>query len=181
MSGAQLLRLMKPKSNDNQQTPPAALVPLLPYLPESWFIWEPACGRGNLVRALARRGYRVIGTDIQQGERLDFLTWTPSWIDDVDLILTNPPYSLKDEFIRRCYELGKPWALLMPLTALGGQKRQNLWREYGVQLVMLGRRVHFDTGTGKSACWFESAWFTWGLNLPRDIIFGQMPPQEEAK
>ena len=33
-----------------------------------------------------------------------------------DCIITNPPFSLKQEFLQRCYELGKPFALLLPLT-----------------------------------------------------------------
>jgi len=169
-----IVKLMKHGSQDDFQTPPEALNPLLPYLPEGGFIWEPACGKGNLVRALSRRGYRVIGTDILYGERFDFLTWTPRWIDDVDVILTNPPYSLKDKFIERCYELGRPWAMLITISALGGQRRQNLYRQYGLQMIMLGRRVNFEYAANKKACWFESAWFTWGLNLPKDIIFGTM-------
>jgi len=165
---------------DDLQTPPAALGPLVPYLPRRGLIWEPACGSGNLVRELSRRGFRVFGSDIMQGERFDFLSWTPRWLDDVSAIVTNPPYSrgMKEKFIKRCYELGKPWALLMPITALGGSKREGLWREFGVQLIMLGGRIDF---TGSGNCWYEVMWFTWGLNLPRDIIFGQMPPQEETK
>ena len=41
--------------------------------------------------------------------------------DDVyDGVITNPPYSLKDKFIEHCYELDKPFALLLPVTAIQG-------------------------------------------------------------
>lgn len=167
-----LLEAMSLGGSDNVQTPPKALYPLLKYVPQSWVIWECAAGKGNLVRALSSRNYRVVATDILYAPDQDFLTMSPP--EGVDCIITNPPYSIKDRFLERCYEIGKPFALLLPLTALGGKRRQALYREYRIQVVMLGGRVHFDTGTGKRACWFESAWFTWGLNLPQDIMFEQM-------
>ena len=39
------------------------------------------------------------------------------------MIITNPPYSLKDEFIKKCYEWKKPFCLLLPITALEGKVR----------------------------------------------------------
>jgi len=50
-------------------------------------------------------GHDVIGTDIQQGQ--DFLQMTaPNSL--VDMVITNPPYSLKNECISHCSSLGKP-------------------------------------------------------------------------
>ena len=89
-----------------------------------------------------------------------------------DCIVTNPPYSLKEEFLKRCYELGKPFALLMPLTALESEKRQKLYRKYGIQLIIPNKRFNFETPSGKGGgSWFATAWFTWGLNLPKDLMF----------
>lgn len=42
-------------------------------------IWEPACGKGNLVRALRHHGFRVTGTDIKTGT--DFLAYRSSIFD----------------------------------------------------------------------------------------------------
>jgi hypothetical protein len=156
---------MKSKSVDDFQTPPSALDPLFPYLPLDWKIWEPACGKGNLVNEFRERGYKVYGTDILTGD--DFLA--PSLacsaaVVEADInsnvIITNPPYSFKTQFIETCYEENRPFALLLPLTALEGIKRQKLYREHGLQLILFNRRVAFAT-----------AWFTWGLNLPKDLVF----------
>jgi len=72
--------MMPPKRrnySDDFQTPEYAIEPLLPYLRKDWIIWECACGKGNLVRALERRGFKVMGTDIRIGH--DFLqSTTPS-------------------------------------------------------------------------------------------------------
>jgi hypothetical protein len=81
--------------SDHYQTPPHALLPLLPILPPKSVIWEPACGKGNIVTTLHNFGFNMIGTDILTGD--DFLTMTPP---SHNLIITNPPYSLKNEWLQ---------------------------------------------------------------------------------
>jgi len=162
---------MPPKNKkylDDYQTPGYAIEPLIPFLKKDWIIWECACGKGNLVNAFKKRGFKVIGTDILDGK--DFLKWQP---DKFDCIVTNPPYSLRYQFIKRAYELGKPWAMLMTLTTLEG-KRQELFRKYGIELLLLDKRINFETPSGKgSGAWFPVAWFCWKL-LPEKIVFGSI-------
>jgi hypothetical protein len=176
MDWRNMARTRKPKpmqmgSPDDFQTPPGALEPLIPYIPKTSIIWEPACGKGYLVKALEDEGYVVFGTDIIFNKVSDFLTTEPS--DKAYIIITNPPFSLKNEFIARCYELGRPFALLLPLAALESKERQTQWKK-GLQLILLDRRLHFETPNNidKSNSWFATAWFTNGLNLPKDIMFG---------
>ena len=60
----------------------------------------------------------------------------------------------------------------MPLTALESEKRQKLYRKYGIQLIIPNKRFNFETPAGKGGgSWFATAWFTWGLNLPKDLMF----------
>ncbi|HYH02973.1 MAG TPA: class I SAM-dependent methyltransferase, partial [Bacillota bacterium] len=105
---------MPPKktvSPDDFQTPPQAVAPLLPYLNKDWVIWECAAGKGYVAEYLKSKGYAVISTDIKKGK--DFLKYAP---EKFDCIITNPPYSLKQEFLQRAFELGKPFAFLLPIT-----------------------------------------------------------------
>lgn len=155
------------KGSDNFQTPKEALDVLIPHLDKNWTIWECASGKGNLVNGLRDKDYIVVSSDILKG--LDFLT-DPTPI--FDCIITNPPYSLKEKFLERCYELGKPFALLMPLTSLESEKRQKLYRKHGIQLIIPNKRYNFETPSGKgSSSWFATAWFTYGLNLPSELNF----------
>ena len=118
---------MKPPLNTNYsndfQTPPEALTPLLHYLKKDFVIWECACGNGNLVKELKKKGFKVISTDIKTGK--DFLKYEPK---QYDCIITNPPYSLKYEFLKRAYKLNKPFAFLLPLTTFETSKRQDLMK-----------------------------------------------------
>jgi len=169
--------------NDEFFTPRNAVLPLLEYLetdrhPPSCrefpgdgnkiIYWEPCAtgGKSGIASAMREYDYAVIATEY---EKLDFLTDEPDF--DFDVIVTNPPYSQKDAFIRRCYELGKPWAMLMPITALEGITRGDLFREHGVELLVLDRRVQFQNG--KKGCWFNTSWFCHGL-LPDRLVFGKL-------
>jgi len=168
-------KLMSNVKHDDMQTPPYAITPILPFLNKENTIWECACGKGNLVKAFRDLGYKVIGTDIEH----DFLK--NDLHEHWDCIVTNPPYSLKDEWIARCYELGKPFALLMPLTALEGIFRGALYKKYGVQLIIPNRRVNFITPNGGSSSWFQTAWFCYRLKLPTDLMFVNMERDEIIK
>lgn len=164
---------MPPKAagrSDIFQTPPHAVRYLTPFIPKEWKIWECACGQNQIVDTLRADGYDVHGTDISNG--FDFLDPFSSVGIAFDCILTNPPYSIKDKFLRRCYDLGKPFALLLPITALGEQERVAMYRQHGIQLVLPPERINYGTPSGEGeGAWFYSAWFCWGLDLPAQISF----------
>lgn len=160
----------KTHAGDCFQTDPGALRPLLPYLNRlgSPVVWECAAGDGNLVRGLEAAEFRVLASDVQRGQ--NFLTWQPTsaW----DVALTNPPYTLKDQFFERAYALGKPFAFFVPLTCLEGLKRQALYREHGLQVLVPSKRPIFITPNGKvGGSYFMAAWFTWRLGLEADLVF----------
>lgn len=171
---------MKPplnvKSADDFQTPPEALSFLLPYIDTNWIIWECAQGKANLSKRLVELNYRVIGTDISTHQSFDFRYYEPE--NRYDCIITNPPYSLKQQFLERCYELGKPFALLLPLTTFETTKRQQLFNKYGIEVIFLPKRINFETPSGKgSGSWFATAWFTNGLKIGRQLVFPTPTPK----
>jgi len=161
---------MKQGGSNDFQTPPFALNPLLEYLNPSWIIWECACGNGNLVNELRNLGWEVVGSDILKGK--DFLKIKPK---KFDCIITNPPYSLKQQFLERAYNLGKPFAFLLPLTTFETKKRQSLFKEYGLEVIFFDKRINFETPSGEgSGAWFAVAWFTWGLNIGKELNFVEL-------
>lgn len=170
---------MKPKNNrkvvrrDNCQTPPYAIGPLLPYINPEWNIWEPACGERQLSRALRAHTPRIINTDILDGT--NFFEWQPRAFD---AIITNPPYSnpAKFDFLARCYDLGKPFALLVPVEILGAKTAQKYFERYGVEVLLLDKRVNFKmprTGYENGGAQFPTFWCCWKM-LPEPIVFGKI-------
>lgn len=181
----------KPKTNysaatmpdrDKCQTPSYALEPLLPYIPKNQIIWEPAVGEGFLVQGLRQYGYtRIIESDILTGD--DFFTANPvemvGWF--WNMIVTNPPFSLKYKWLERCYELGYPFALLMPSDTLFAASANKLFQKYGIEIIIMNPRVDFmmpyKGWEGKGSD-FSTSWFTWKLNIGQMITFADI---SEAK
>lgn len=166
---------MPPKkagSSDIFQTPANAVRYISPCVPKEWKIWECAAGESQIVDTLTEDGYEVIGTDILSG--FDFLSplMPPP---EFDCIVTNPPYSLKDQWLERCFELAKPFALLLPITALGEQGRVKMYTDYGIDVVLPPERINFGTPSGEgSGAWFYAAWFCKGLKHPRGTLLGHI-------
>ena len=95
-------------------------------LPQHFNILEPACGNKAIVKVLEEAGYggeRATGflrySDLSQG--INFLTWEYS---TVDWVITNPPFSIFQEWVKKCKEVSRVgFSLLLPLSYLHGQKR----------------------------------------------------------
>lgn len=163
-----------PQGNDACQTPPYAIDPLLPYLNVGITIWEPAAGEMHLVEAFYDAGFKtVVTSDMITGQ--NFLEYEP--VEHWDCIVTNPPFTLKYEFIERCYELGKPFALLVPVEVLGAGKAQSLMKANGFEIMLLSRRIDFkmpNAGWSGAGSQFPTLWLCWQL-LPQPVVFGDIP------
>lgn len=148
-----MIRYMKTEKNDEIYTPKEAIIPILKYLDKTKIYWE--CtdfGDSNIKKVLVENGFKVIATN---KEEFDFLKDDPSF--KFDVIITNPPYSIKNKFIKRCYELNKPFLLLLPITALEGKERNRLYKENGLEIIVLNKRINFMKE--KKNVWFNTSWF----------------------
>ena len=171
MKQAMIDYMQKPK-NDSFETPYYAVKPLLEYINPNWTIWEPTdtTGESQITRALKDHGCKVVSTN---KTKFDFLTDTPDFY--FDCIVTNPPYSIKDDFISKCYSytftgIEVRWALLLPITALEGVKRGVIFRnEPNFGVMVFDRRIEY---MDKSA-YFNTSWFCYGI-LPRQLIFKEL-------
>jgi hypothetical protein len=141
---------------DNYPTPFCAVEPLMRVEKFEGVVWEPACGDGYIVRALARFGIEALATDIDHG--VDFLE-----VDaQVDCIVTNPPYKLADKFLLHSSRCSRKSALLLRLSFLESQKRQDLFKRIPLYKVyIMTNRLPFWTPDGwcKSGGQFCHAWF----------------------
>lgn len=166
--------LYSPKGYDACQTPAYALDPLLPFLNRDWLIWEPAAGEKHLTEALRNGEFgdkKVIASDILTGENF-FEFEPPKW----SCLVTNPPYSIKYQWLERCYQLGKPFALLVPVEILGAKTAQEFLKQYGFEIMLLNRRVDFkmpNKGWENSSAQFPVLWLCWQI-LPEKVMFGEI-------
>lgn len=160
--------------NDEFYTPKYAVLPILQYLKEDSVVWCPFDDeRSQFVVQLREAGHTVIATHLWQG--VDFFTTT---CPECDYIISNPPYSLKNEVFTRLFDLGKPFAMLVGIVGLfESRKRVGLFSSHDFEVLYLAKRVSYfrDYGDTKPALNppFQSAYVTRGV-LPKQILFAQI-------
>ena len=107
-------------------------------------IYDPCCGTGVYGEVLRKHGFeKVIESDLYFGEnRLDFLD-RDAIIPEYDIIITNPPYNKKYKFLKKLYELGKPFAVLLPFDTASYVACGSLFDRYGVTIMLIFPRPFF--------------------------------------
>ena len=159
-------------SKDDCQTPFYALDPLYDYVPKSWHVWEPAVGKGYLAGALRDAGYQVKATGLSTNQ--NYFQYEP---DNWDVMITNIPFTLKVPWLERAYQLGKPFALLMPSEAIAQAGTIRLFEKYGIEILQPRKRIDYEmpfngwVGTAQ----FPSAWYTFGLEIGSPLTFVDLP------
>ena len=141
-------------------------------------VWECAYGNGNLASILkfSLGGFEVIATDLKdRGYGLsgkDFLKMDADWLYHntlytVDTILTNPPYSLANEFILHALDIlpdGGVYIALMNISYLCGQKRYETIYSKGMlrEVYLFRKRIE---------CWRNNDRETYGGKAMADFAW----------
>lgn len=164
------MKMNKRLPNDAYQTPDYTIDSLFSVLdipPKITFL-EPCKGEGNIFyRDELWNSYKEY-CEIDHDK--DYFNYKPSTA--VDLIITNPPFSLAEEFLRKSILEARNVIYLLRINFLASKKRQQLWEDIGTpnKLLVLSARPSF-TGEGTDSQ--EYAWFCWDkdgiVNRPEGI------------
>lgn len=154
----------KRKRNDAYYTPAWVTEALLPYIPDRIeSVWEPAAGRGGIVKVLRNEDYVVWDSDLRHFRRkVDFLTSGRT----AQAVITNPPYGLTVEFICKALEVTKPHkgfvAMLLRTDFDHGKTRRDIFgdcAQFAKKLVLTKRIVWFRPVIASPS--ENHAWFCW--------------------
>jgi hypothetical protein len=164
------------KASDEVYTPYHAVRPILKYLEPNSKIWCPFDKQWSaFVKVLSDAGHDVTYTHIDDGGNFFFTKV------ECDYIISNPPFSFKDEILARLYEIGKPFMMLLPLPSLQSKARYEMFNENGLQLLVFNDRVGYHTignmGASPKGNHFASVYFCWNV-LPRDLVFEELIYEE---
>lgn len=166
------------KASDEVYTADFAVKPLLQYL----MLFQQLKGReitvwcpfdledSEYVRIFRENGFQVIHSHIDENK--NFFFYEP---DNYDIIISNPPFSIKDDIIKHLDELGKPYAILLPIPALQGQKRFPYMKD--CQALIFDKRINYYTDKEKKQVQKGVSFGSFYLCknfLPKDLIFQKL-------
>ena len=160
------------KASDEVFTPDYAVKPILKYINKSAIVWCPFDTKeSEYVKLISKKGNKVIYSHIDDGK--NFFEYEPN--EHYDCIISNPPFSIKDEILQRLDELGKPYALLLPIPSLQGQKRFKYIKN--CQALIFDKRINYFTDIFRKniqkGVSFGSFYLCKNF-LPKDLIFEEL-------
>ena len=149
-------------------TPPAVTKAFLEACPLPDGVWcEPAVGDGHIINTVGKReGWMTFDIrDVKKPaladyhEQTDFLTLDTSKIH-FDVIITNPPFYLAEEFVRKAISCSLYTAMLLRLAFLESRKREEFHIAHPADVYVLSRRPSFMANGATDSCAY--GWFVWG-------------------
>ncbi len=149
---------------DEWYTPESAVTPIIEHIKKGSIIWCPFDTKeSNFVKVLKSKGLKVIYSHIEDDK--DFFTYEPK---EWDMIISNPPYSIRNRILDKVFSLKKPFALLMNTNGLFDSKiRWDMFNNNDFTLFYLSGRVNYMKEYGKiekSSPPFQSAYICSGIS-----------------
>jgi len=158
-------QLINYKKQDNYETPFASFKLIHKYLDKSNIVWSPFYCNGLVSEHWTKLGMKHIHLN------KDFFTFAPK---EYDIIVDNPPYSIKYQIFKRCIELNKPFSLFVPLDTLERKYLKELIGNNDLQIIIPNvRTIFIDNEYKNNNPPFKSCWFCYKMNLldGRQLIF----------
>lgn len=158
-------------------------------------VWEPCCGAGHMATVLREYAPAVFASDVHDwgfGDRrdLDFTFAAPvdAPFDNVDWIVTNPPFVLAERILDRALSIARAGvALLLRLQWLEGEerfrlifdtpRRPNLVCPFVERVAMI--EGVWDPEASSATAY---AWFVWLVDsCPERTVVAHIPPGQEDR
>lgn len=149
----------KKGATDEWYTPESAVMSIIDLIPIGAIVWCPFdTEESNFVKVLKNCGYDVKFSHIENKDE-DFFNYEPyEW----DIIISNPPYSIRNDILKRAFGFNKPFMLLMNTNGLFDSKiRWDMFNKEDFGLFYLKGRVNYMKEYGKiekSSPPFQSAY-----------------------
>lgn len=139
-------------ASDTVMTPPLVAQYVVSHFAPIGTILEPARGNGAFYNAFG--SMKKDWCEITDGR--DFF----SYHEKVDWIITNPPYSIYDAFLKHCFEVADNVVLLVPIAkAFKSMKIENMVDEYGglkeILLIGSGTKCGFAFGFPTGCLYYQ--------------------------
>jgi len=154
-------------SVDEYMTPFEVWEQIEPFIPRCKIISDPFYGDGMSARYLRQMGFLV-----KDHEGDDFFDLAPE--DFGDVIITNLPFSKKQQCFRRLEELDIPFITIAPWSSVVSKYIRELFGD-SMQYLIPRKRLHFrkrDDEEVSKQCSFETVFYCWKIpNLPNQMNY----------
>ena len=155
-------KIIKLKKDDDYQTPKHVFESIQHLIPKDKVIWESFYGNGDSGKYLKELGFKVESHDVDFFDDQKF---------NYDIIISNPPYSIKAKVFKKLSEIDKPFMMLVPVSTMTKQYLKKYFKDK-IQIVIPERRIQFiKDGVQTKRCFFDTVWICYKMGFKSDILF----------
>ena len=155
----------KYEKNDDYETPIDYWKLLTRFISSDKTIYDPFYMNGS-----ARDKWNSLGYGCIHNNEDFFKVETPK--GNV-VIVSNPPYSRRNDVLKRLFEWNKPFIMLMPITTLCYMKTQKILKHHKIQIIIPNIYKGFINKNGDDTKCppFYLCYICYKMALPNDIVY----------
>ena len=134
------------------------------YIPKDKVVWE-AFSNGefegvNYLRSICKEVVSHTGDFFDNNEG--------------DIVITNPPFSIKRKVLERLKELDKPFIMILPTLSLQTKYMKELFGD-SIQVILPSKKLfYYRLIDGEKKIYNKLSWYScyicYKMNLPKDLI-----------
>ena len=90
---------------------------------------------------------------------------------DYDIIISNPPFSIKQKIFKIIKEINKPFILIVPVSIITKKYFMDNFKD-DFQIIIPKKRIQFIKDSVQlKRCWFDCCFIAYKMNLEKDITY----------
>ena len=152
--------------HDDYMTPKYTWENIIEYIPKDKVIWECFYGDGKSGEDMIELGLNVIH------EPIDFFKENRG-----DILVSNPPFSKKQEVFTRLKLIDKPFIMICPSSMINTKYIRELFSDSNhLQIIIPKKRIQFikrkdGENVLNGRCNFDCFYYCYKMNLDKNIIW----------
>ncbi len=155
-------RMIQFNNDDDWNTPKSVWESIAHLIPKDKIVWECFYGDGKSGEYLSELGFNI------EHHKIDFFE-DPTF--DYDILVSNPPYSMKPKVFKRLAEIDKPFMMLVPVSTMTKKFLKTYFQDK-IQIIIPKSRIHFlKAGVQTKGSWFDTIFICYRMNLEKDITY----------
>ncbi len=183
------MSVINKSKGDKYFTPRHAWTDIQQYIPKDKVIWEPFNNSNDINSLKSAQYLKDMGLDVIVKPYNDVTGDNDFFTSDYgDIVVSNPPFSIKRKIMDRLYDLDKPFILICPIGTVNAQYFKKFTAH--TQIIVPSKRLNFLNGNDsvvgnnfgpqnpkqvgakrKTNCCFDTFYICYKMDLPRDLIF----------
>jgi len=156
--------VMSYQKDDDYETPKYIWEMILKFISREKTLYDPFYCRGHTKSVMEELGYDCIHEDE------DFFTSHDK--HEYDILLSNPPFSIKKKVFDKLKKIDKPFILIVPVSTITTKYFKDNFKNDDITIIIPEKRLQFmKNGKQLKDCCFDTIFVCYKMNMEKQMIY----------